>query len=109
MGSCFRFNINNGRSDALDVSPDVYRQSGALSCIDKMFKLFLDSANLECQPMMGLLQSLEEIVYDIPTLCRAPVLNVNLVWSATRRILDWIQRQRGKARYFIIFVWKSGV
>jgi hypothetical protein len=74
-----------------------------------MFKLYLDSANFDCQPMMGFLDSLGEIDYDIPTLLHSPVLNVNLVWSATRRILDWVQRQRQKVVFFFIFIWKSGV
>jgi hypothetical protein len=88
-------------SISFDLTPDVCRKDGSLECIDKMLKLYLDSANLDCQlPMMGFLESLGGITYDIPTLLHAPVLNVNLVWSATRRILDWVQRQRQKVGFF---------
>jgi hypothetical protein len=65
-----------------------------------MFRLYLDSANLDCQSMMGFLESLELITYDIPALLHAPVLNVKLVWSATRCILDWVQGQRQEVGFF---------
>jgi len=71
-----------------------------------MFKQYLDPANLDHQSMMGFLESLGEITYDIPALLRAPVPNVQLVWSATRTILHWVQ----KVVFFPpTFILKSGV
>ena len=95
--------------DIFGLTPDICRQNGSLECIDKMLKFYLDSANFDCQPMMGFLDSLGGIDYDIPTLLDSPVLNVKLVWSATRRISDWVQRQRQKVDFIYIFIWKSGV
>jgi len=74
-----------------------------------MLKIYLDAANLDCQLMMDLFESFETITYDISTLLYAPMLNVNLVWSATRRILDWIQRQRSRVGFsFWVFYFWSG-
>jgi len=80
-----------------------------LDCIDGMLKTYLDAANLDCQVMMDLSERFETITYDIPALLHAPMLNVNLVWSATRRILDWIQRQRDRVGFsFWVFHFWSG-
>ena len=74
--------------------------------MDKMLKLYLNSASLDHQSVMGLFESLEAITYNIPTLLGAPVSNVNLVWSVTREILGWIQRQRQKVFFFYLHVAK---
>lgn len=78
-------------------APD--RQSMALEYMDNMFGFHLDCVSLNLNYDMRLLRSMETITYDIPTLLHAPVLNVNLVWSATQRILEWIQRQRAQVGF----------
>ena len=87
-------------SISFGLTPGGCRKSGSLQCIDRMFKHHLNAANLDRQSMMGFLESSGEITYDIPALLHAPVLNVNLVWSATRMILYWVQRQREKVVFF---------
>ena len=87
-------------SISFGLTPGGCRKSESLQCIDRMLKCYLHAANLDHQSMMGFLESLEEITYDIPALLHAPVLNVNSVWSATRMVLDWIHRQRKKVVFF---------
>jgi hypothetical protein len=72
-----------------------------------MLKLHLDSVNIEPSrnysddhPMIDLVNDFGHIVYDFDSLEDAPLANVKLLWSATRRILDWIQRQKLKVMPF---------
>jgi len=74
----------------------------ALEYMDEMLTFYLDGTNVNSSHCMTLLESMETITYDIPTLLHAPVLNVNLVWSATHRILDWIQRQRAEVGFSFV-------
>jgi hypothetical protein len=83
------------------------RKDVALSCLDKMLKLHLDSVNIEPSrnysddhPMIDLVNDFGHIMYDFDSLEDAPLANVKLLWSATRRILDWIQRQKSKVMPF---------
>jgi len=71
-----------------------------LDHMDQMFIFHLRYANLYDNILF---QIMESITYDMPTLLHAPVLNVNLVWSITRRILDWIQTQRQQVSLSFVF------
>lgn len=84
-----------------------FRKDDALLCLEKMLKLHLDSVNVELSrnypddhPMTDLVNDFGYIVYDFDSLEDAPMANVKLLWSATRRILDWIQRQKSKVMPF---------
>ncbi|KDR79883.1 hypothetical protein GALMADRAFT_241992 [Galerina marginata CBS 339.88] len=87
------------RSDWLEVP----RQRKALVYLDELLRSCLDSVTIDPQedyptnhPVLGLMAVLKNIVYDIPCLETAPVLNVELIWSTTRRLLWWIHDQISK-------------
>ena len=78
-----------------------YRQQGAIDYVDNVLKTCFDSILLETLEdtvalnanKVELLDVMSNIKYDISTLEAAPVHNVDLIWSLTRRLIDWIHRQ----------------
>ncbi|KAF8878475.1 hypothetical protein CPB84DRAFT_330795 [Gymnopilus junonius] len=77
------------------------KEPGALEYLDRILKACLDSIGVDSlgaavqyhNDKMKLLDVMTSITYDVPCLNEAPVRNVDLIWSATRRILDWVYRQ----------------
>lgn len=68
-----------------------------------MLKLHLDTVNVDPStdypddhPLILLIVDFAGIICNMSYLETAPLANVKLVWSATRRIIDWIQRQKSK-------------
>ena len=73
-----------------------------------MLKLHLDTINVDPSTnypddhaLILLIADFAGIICDRACLEIAPLANVKLVWSAARRILDWIQRQKSKVHGFL--------
>ncbi|KAH9478600.1 hypothetical protein JR316_0009057 [Psilocybe cubensis] len=76
-----------------------------LTYLDNILRKCLESISISHSvssgdhPMFQLIQGLKMLSYDKTCLQEAPVLNVDLLWSATRRLLDWIQREYESLRH----------
>ena len=78
----------------------------ALEYMDKMFKFHLDCTNVNPNHDMILLESMETITYSIPTLHRAPLLNVNLVWSVCNSKDFRLDPEAASGGKFFVRLWK---
>ena len=90
----------------------LLRKQKGLIYLDGVLKTCFENVSIDCStpqkyptrhPILQLLDTLGDIVYDPTVLGNAPVTNVGVIWSMTRRLLDWLERQTVKVSSDIVF------